>query len=133
MPSIHVRLESDRFSTRLAKHKKRYLYTILMEDSVRARINDCSTNVRRMLSLTQIHLKRKGKERRKKGRVHMLEWIAPTHICPVVLMVNDFNDVISKKQFNDCQLLRGFLCSSAAQFWSLVIAGQSTLSGHSAV
>ena len=49
-----------------------------------------------------------------------------THICPlVVLMVNDFNDVILKKKFNDelNSLEALFLRSSAAQFWSLVIAG----------
>ena len=42
---IHIRLEFKQFSTRLAKHKKRYLYTIFMEDYVRARINDCSSKL----------------------------------------------------------------------------------------
>ena len=40
----------------------------------RVRINDCSANVRRAVySVTQIHLKRKG---RKKGRVQVLKWAA---------------------------------------------------------
>ena len=50
---------------------------------------------------------------------------ANAHLPSVALMVNDFNDVILKKQFSDelNSLEALFLRSSAAQFWSLVIAG----------